>query len=299
MNSRQIEYFLAVAGELNFTKAAERLYVSQTAVSKQIRNLEEQLGVKLFTRNRQRVELTHAGIVFQREAQYLLQHWEDVVKRTRLAAEGMYGTLSVGFATGMGSTVVSSGIRRFKEKYPNIEMSFANGTPSRLLQDLKGRQIDLALIPLFDHKYYEGLSYVRIREYGMQAAMPKSHPLASRRHIDREDLENEPLILVCTKESELGEDSRILDPFIQKGIQVQVVEKNEDVETIRFMLAANMGLTILPEYLHVADDGGGRQTSLVEIPFGGPEDRIMLIAAYLPDSRNPSISLILPFLENA
>ncbi|BAK47515.1 MAG: LysR family transcriptional regulator [Lachnospiraceae bacterium] len=296
MNSRQIEYFLAVAGELNFTKAAERLYVSQTAVSKQIRNLEEQLGVKLFTRSRQHVELTHAGIVFQREAQYLMVHYQDVVKRTRLAAEGMYGTLSVGFATGMGSTVVSSGIRGFKEKYPNIEMSFVNGTPSRLLQELKSRQIDLALIPLFDHKYYEGLSYVRIREYGMQVAMPKSHPLASRRHIDREDLENEPLILVCTKESELGEDSRILDPFIQKGIQVQVVDKNEDIETIRFMLAANMGLTILPEYLHVADD---RQNGLVEIPFGGPADRIMLIAAYLPDSGNPSIPRILPFLENA
>ena len=104
MNSRQLEYFLAVAHELNFTKAAESMYVSQTAVTQQIKALEEQLGVSLFERTKKKVVLTPAGNVFLQEATLLLKRMQTAIERTREASSGFIGSLDIGFSIGIGNT---------------------------------------------------------------------------------------------------------------------------------------------------------------------------------------------------
>ncbi|MCD8110548.1 MAG: LysR family transcriptional regulator [Clostridiales bacterium] len=294
MNRRQLEYFLAVARELNFTKAAESLYVSQTAVTQQIRVLEEQLGVQLFTRTRRRVELTPAGRVFQREAMGIMNRMDAAVQRTREASSGFVGSLNIGFTIGIGNTEISDRMQAFNRKYPNIVIRFKSLSPSVLLRQLKEGELDLALMPMFQEKYYAGICFRRVVRDHYVAILPRNHVLAQNQFLTWKDLKEEPLILAATPGSEIGEDLDIIESFIQNGLQPNVADHIEDVETIMFMISANMGITILPAYMAIPAASRGK---IVTIPIGMSKDQVDIIAAWTPEKENPSLEKILPFLE--
>jgi len=292
MNTRQLEYFLAVARELNFTRAAESMYVSQTAVTQQIKTLEEQLGVKLFERTKRKVTLTAAGRVFQEEATAILNRIDKAVQRTKEVTSGFIGTLNVGFTLGIGNTQVSERIRSFYRHYPNIAMQFTNLSPAALVRQMREGKQDLALMPLFYEKYYEDFCIRKLARDRLMAVMPWDHMLAQNQFVTWRELQNEPLIIAATKDSELGEDRIILDHFTRRGYQPNVVGYDEDVETIMFMVSCHMGISVFPEYLAVPE--GGKITA---VPFGAWEDHMDLVAAWMPDNDNPSLERIIPFLE--
>jgi len=294
MNRRQLEYFLAVARELNFTKAAESLYVSQTAVTQQIRVLEEQLGVQLFARTRRKVELTPAGKVFQSEAMGIMNRMDAAIQRTREASSGFVGSLNIGFTIGIGNTKISDRIQAFNRKYPNIVMRFKNLSPSVLLRQLKEGELDLALMPMFQEKYYAGICFRTVMRDHYVTILPRNHVLAQNQFLTWKDLKDEPLILAATPGSEIGEDLDIIESFIQSGLQPNVADHIEDVETIMFMISANLGVTILPAYMAIPAASRGK---IVTIPIGMSKDQVDIIAAWMPEQENPSLEKILPFLD--
>lgn len=294
MNRRQLEYFLAVARELNFTRAAESLFVSQTAVTQQIRVLEEQLGVQLFVRTKRKVEMTPAGKVFQREALGIMNRMDAAVLRTREASSGFVGSLNIGFTIGIGNTEISDRIQMFNRKYPNIVMRFKNLSPSVLLRQLREGELDLALMPMFQEKYYAGICCRRVVSDHYVAILPKNHVLAQNQFLTWKDLKEEPLFLAATPDSEIGEDLDIIESFIQNGLQPNVLDYIEDVETIMFMISANLGITILPAYMAIPAASRGK---IVTIPIGMSKDQVDIIAAWMPEEENPSLEKILPFLE--
>lgn len=294
MNSRQLEYFLAVARELNFTKAAQSMYVSQTAVTQQIKALEEQLGVSLFERTKKKVVLTPAGKVFQAEAAKILKRIDIAVERTREASSGFIGTLDIGFAIGIGNTGLAEKIQAFNQKYPNIAMKFKSMSPSMLLKSLKAGEVDLVMTPMFEEKYFEGVSYKKVGWDNLTAVFPQTHILAQKQYVTRKDLKDENLILACTPDSEVGEDEKIIQTFWKLGYHPNIVAKIEDIETILLMLSANMGVTILPAYLTIPLRSRGR---LAAVPFGGMDEQIDIVVAWMPGLENPSLEKILPFLE--
>lgn len=122
MNLKQLEYFVSVAETLNFTRAARKCFISQTAMTQQIRALEESIGVLLFIRDKHHVELTPAGRVFMNEAKAILSRSEEAVKLARSAAEGFSGTISIGFIRGYEQSLFSETVRSFHEAYPNISI---------------------------------------------------------------------------------------------------------------------------------------------------------------------------------
>ena len=296
MNIRQLEYFLAVASELNFTRAAEKLYVSQTAVTKQIQSLEEQLGVELFERTKKKVVLTAAGNVFRQEASNLIDHWKTSIERVRLASNGVSGSLAVGFATGSGRTRIGQDMRDFVARYPSIGLTFENAAPSELLQMLRAGKVDVAFLPLFDERMYQEVEYLQVDEAGLVVVMQKSHALSYHGSIGRKDLEREHLILACSEDDALGEGLSIMAPFEMAGIHPHIVAKNENVETILFMVTANIGIAILPEYLGIQSEFRA-QGELAEIPFEEGNASIRLIAAWNPENRNPSRQIMTDFLR--
>ena len=293
MNTRQIEYFLAVADELSFTRAARRLYVSQTAVTQQIKALEEQLGVKLFERTKKKVVLTPAGLIFQGESRELLHHVDAITEKVRLTSMGVTGAVSIGFVAGMGNTGLADQLRRFNVNYPNIRMNFKCFSPSVLLKALKNAQIDLALAPVFDEHFLEGLCYKELEKFPMIVVLPAGHILAGREGLTRYDLRNEKLILACTETGELGEDKAIMRGFEAEGVRPQILAKIEDVETILFMLSVNMGVTILPSYLSVPMTSRGR---LQAVPLLPGDDCVQVAAVWGQKNQNPSLKKLLPFL---
>ncbi|MCU6763059.1 Morphology and auto-aggregation control protein [uncultured Roseburia sp.] len=294
MNTRQVEYFLAVAEELNFTRAAERLFVSQTAVTQQIKALEEQLGVKLFERTKKKVVLTPAGMIFQGESRELLHHIDAIMDKVRLASSGITGAVNIGFAVGMGNTGIVDQIRHFNVNYPNIQMNFKSFSPSALLKSLKNGESDLILAPVFDEKFLEGLCYKTLDHFSLIVVLPSRHVLAGRETLTRYDLRNEKLILACTEKGELGEDRAIMRGFTAEGINPQILSKTEDIETIFFMLSANMGVTILPSYLSTPLVTRGKLNAVPLLPLG---DQVRVAAVWSQENQNPSLYKILPFLQ--
>jgi DNA-binding transcriptional LysR family regulator len=184
---RQMRYFLAVADDLNFTRAAERLHLAQQALSASIRRLEEQLGVALFVRSTRKVELTAAGEVLVEGARAVVAAAVDAVERVHQVAEGRTGRLTIGFSTAAGGVpIVRQIIRAFSERSPGVDIRTKEhdfGDPSAGLAD---GSVDAAFI--FGPLPVEGLSSVTLVQEDRVLAIRPEHPLAERPVVNAADL---------------------------------------------------------------------------------------------------------------
>jgi DNA-binding transcriptional LysR family regulator len=192
---RQMRYFLAVADDLNFTRAAERLHLAQQALSASIRRLEEQLGVALFVRSTRKVELTAAGEVLVEGARAVVAAAVDAVERVHQVAEGRSGRLTIGFSTAAGGVmIVRQIIRTFSERAPGVDIRTVEhdfGDPSAGLAD---GSVDAAFI--FGPLPVEGLSSVTLVREDRVLAIRPEHPLAERTVVRPDDLHDLPWLRV-------------------------------------------------------------------------------------------------------
>lgn len=192
---RQMRYFLAVAEDLNFTRAAERLHLAQQALSASIRRLEEQLGVALFVRSTRKVELTAAGEVLVDGARAVVAAAVDAVERVHQMAEGRTGRLTIGFSTAAGGVpIVREVIRTFSEQSPGVDIRTEEhdfGDPSAGLAD---GSVDVAFI--FGPLPVEGLSSVTLVQEDRLLAIRPEHPLADRTAVTASDLRDLPWLRV-------------------------------------------------------------------------------------------------------
>lgn len=183
---RELRYFLAVAEELNFTRAAERLHLAQQALSVAIRNLETDLGVQLFIRDTKRVELTSAGAALVSGARHALESAADAVDEVRRVAAGRSGRLIVGFSTATGAVPrVRQVIRRFSEGSPDVDLrlvehDFADPTAGL---HANATQVAFVFAPLPDD-----ISSVTVFEELRHVALPRNHALANRSELMSADL---------------------------------------------------------------------------------------------------------------
>ena len=292
MNTRQIEYFLAVAEELSFTRAAEKLYVSQTAVTQQIQSLEELMGVKLLSRTKKKVELTPAGQIFQIEGKQILDNIDNAFVHARTVSEGMTGGIEIGFSDYAGNLLGNS-LQEFRDCYPSIKIHFKSDNPSVLLDRLKIGELDLIFSPIFDPSVYEGCFIQEVEQISLMAILPVKHRLAGKHYLTKTDLLREKLILACTPDSKIGEDRMILDSFLQTGQQPNIVDKIEDVETVLLMVNVNMGVSILPSYITLPVSNNRR---IVAIPYE-PDVRVKYAAICLEENENPALKRMKLFLQ--
>jgi len=292
MNTKQIEYFLAVAEELSFTRAAEKMYVSQTAVTQQIQSLEELMDVKLFRRTKKRVELTPAGQIFQIEGREILDHIENAFAHARDASEGTTGSMEIGFTNYAGS-ILGSTLQEFRGCCPNIKMYFSADNPSVLLDRLKVGELDMIFTPVFDPSVYKGCFVQEIEKISLMVILPSKHPLAGRHHVTKKDLINEDLILACTPDSKIGEDRLIIDSFLKEGYHPRIIDKIEDIETILLMVNVNMGISILPSYINLPVSNDRR---IVAIPYE-PDESATYAAICLEENDNPALMKMKQFLQ--
>ena len=292
MNTRQIEYFLAVAEELSFTKAAEKMYVSQTAFTQQIRALEEQMGVQLFSRTKKKVELTPAGELFMIEGRQILEHIENAFTHARDASAGMTGGLEIGFAN-YASNILANSLQEFHSRYPNIKLHFKSYNPSVLLDRLRLGELDLIFSPIFDPSVYQGCLLQEVSRVSLIAVLPSAHPLAGKNYLTKKDLSEQSLILACTPDSKLGEDRMIIDSFVTAGYHPDIVDRIEDIETILLMVAVQMGVSILPSYITLPVSNDRR---IVAIPYE-PDVRVNYSAICMEENQNPALEIMTQFLK--
>lgn len=191
---------MAVAEELSFSRAAERLHVAQSALSRTVQELENLLGVELLARTRRSVELTPAGAVLLSEARLLLQRVEETERRVRRTAAGEEGELRLGYIGPPTQSFLGPIVKEFRTRYPRVTVVLEERTPERVWEMVARGRLTVGLTrPVLPH-HASGLQTLVLRKERLLAALPKDHRLAKAGTIRWRQLMNEPLIILSRRE---------------------------------------------------------------------------------------------------
>lgn len=241
MDLRSMRYFLAVAEERNFRRAAERLHMAQPPLSRQIQSLEDEIGAPLFVRTTKGVELTEAGETLLQEVPNLLALAERAQERTRLAGQGLTGILDVGlFGSGV-LNVIPRMLAQFHQRRPEVKIVLHNLTKAEQLQALRERRIAVGFNRLVPHE--PDLVIETVLREPLVAALHESHPLAARQQIRLVDLNDVPLILYPNIPMR-GLAQEISDAFRRHKLKLRVEQDVEDVLTAVALVASGFGVAI-------------------------------------------------------
>lgn len=181
MELRHLRYFVAVAEEQNITRAAARLHLSQPPLSRQVRDLEEELGVSLLHRDAKSVRLTEAGKVFCEEARAVLRRVDEAVQAVRLLAAGSGGHLHVGYAPSLTVEILPGALRTFERSAPGMKVSLHDLSTEEMVAGLRHRKLDVALMIRPNKQAFAGIGWRELKRYPVCVAAPAGHAFATGR----------------------------------------------------------------------------------------------------------------------
>ncbi len=284
MRTTQLEYFVAAAETLSFTKAAKRCQIAQPAISQQIHRLEAELGFELFSRDSHGLALTEAGELYYRDAVKALRQLDMARERARIVASGLSGVLTIGACgPSQGSDLLL--IERFRQVAPNIELAFvgvntrwqgaqlANGEYDVLFTDIS----QLALLP--------NVKFARTETRSVCVMANRANPIAKRRSITFEEVLDQTLIF-----AELSEVAGGKPPF-DGGTGKRLYTNTQ--ENVQLMLRLDMGIVVAPDSVATA-----ASDDIVIVPTSGPWPTITLGWGYLGGNANPALGEFLRFLKS-
>ena len=283
MELRHLRYFVTVAEELHFGRAAERLFISQPPLSQQIQQLEREIGVSLFLRTSRSVKLTPAGEIFLRDARLILAAVENAVLGAKRAARGEEGWLGIGFAASATYDLLPAVLHDFRESYPAIELSLVELNAAEQAIALQDHSIHIG----FARPPIEGdtLLVGAILNEPFVAALPHTHPLASKLELSLIELAPEPF--VSFPELPLPSYAQSVRLACEDaGFTPRVVQEVREMQTAISLVVAGLGIALLPAsvaHLH--------RTGLSLLPLKEPAPRTEL--AVVSRRNDPS-----PVLEN-
>ncbi|MBS0421123.1 MAG: LysR family transcriptional regulator [Proteobacteria bacterium] len=246
MELRHLRYFLAVAEELNFTRAARRLNMAQPPLTQQIKALEAEMGVTLFDRTGYRVELTDAGRSFMPQVMRILGDVRNAVAIAQRAAAGEVGQVRVGFTESASfNPLVTAAFRNFRVGYPEVEMSLEESPSTVLANALRDGRIDAAFLrpPL---RSDEGVTLHLIDEEEMVVAVPSSHTLAQRTDLEIRDLAEETFVLYPRAERP-GLADTVIAACEKAGFAPKVKQYTPQLSSTINLVAASLGISIVPQ----------------------------------------------------
>src|SRR5467141_836174 len=194
MELRHLRYFVAVAEALNFPKASARLRVAQPALSRQMTNLEDEIGVDLLKRSPRGVTLTAEGKLFLDEVRELLKRADESVEKVRALARGEYGELHVGYAPSPTVEILPPALAAFQKAVPRVKVLLHNLSSDELIAGLRNATLELAIMVEPTGEQTAGIEYELLRTYPLGVAMRAAHPFARLKSIPLEKLAAEPLV---------------------------------------------------------------------------------------------------------
>jgi DNA-binding transcriptional LysR family regulator len=251
---RKMQQFIAVAEELSFQRASERLHMTQPPLSMAIQALEEYVGVPLLDRNRYRVRLTVAGAAFLHEARRAVAQAESAVHSARQAAIGQTGVLRLSFVPSIAMGILPAILRKFREEFPTVELTLTSGSSIHQIEELRRQHVDLALVvpPLHD------LTDVRtlwLCDQSMALAVPSVHPIAKRKNVKLASLANEKFITFSTIEGP-GFVAALLDACQKAGFFPHIAQATGQLHSILTMVSCGMGIAMVPSSMRRVDMDG-------------------------------------------
>jgi DNA-binding transcriptional LysR family regulator len=277
---RHLRYFLAVAEELHFGRAAASLGIAQPPLSQQIRKLEEAIGVELFDRSKRRVELSPAGEAMVPFARRALADASAGIEAARRAARGEIGTLSVGFIESAARTLVPGAVRGFRAAHPEVGLRLRELGVEDQLARLRARSLDIAIVrPPVDG---EGLQLEQLLEERLVVVAAESHRFASRSRIAPRSLDGEPLVLLA-RETVPGLHDQVISLLERNRLSARIAQEATSIQAVLGLVAAGLGVSLLPSSIFGADQAGLAVISLA------PSPRLSLLAALREGDRTPLV----------
>jgi len=245
---RQLRYFVTVAEELHFGKAALRLHMTQPPLSQTIQALEELLGAPLFERNRRGVVLTPAGLALLPEARRLLAQAQELPQLVQRAAAGETGRLSLAFVSSADYSVLPPFLRAYRAAYPQVQITLQEATSDLQVDDLLNHRIDAGLlIPPLPDKARQDLDYLPVLNEPLVLALPAGLPaLKKKGKLKLAALPPLPLIVFPRAISPALHDA-ILSVFREAGVTPQIGQQAIQMQTIVSLVSAGMGMALVPQ----------------------------------------------------
>jgi LysR family hca operon transcriptional activator len=284
MELRHLRYFIAVAETGSVTEAAERrLHTSQPSLSRQIRELEDQVGVELFRRTPRGVDLTDAGKAFIDHARLALSQVDAAVEAARRAAQPAKQRLALGFLTGQEMTWLPDAMRILRDELPNIDVTVSSDYSPDLADALGRGKLDLAFLRAetgFD------LEYKTVRLEPLVVLMPSDHPLTARERIHAQELVGQPFVGMANKAGVLR---AVVDAYLaREGVELEPTQGVDNPAMVMSLVASTRGLTLIPDYVENL-----LPWSVVSRPLAGDVPTIELVVGYSRSNTSPALKLFL------
>jgi DNA-binding transcriptional LysR family regulator len=296
MELRPLRYFQAVAEDLSYSRAARRLRIAQPALSRAVKQLEQDLGVQLLNRNRRSVTLTPAGALLLNETGLLLQRFEESLRRVQRVAAGEEGELRLGYIGPPTEPFLGRLLKEFRRRNPRVTVVLEERTPERVWEMVSRGRLAVGLTrPVLSHDAF-GLRTRRLRLERLGAAIPENHPLAKMKSIPWRTLASHPLVILARREG-VGLHDTILEGCRRAGFLPRLAHTPSLVDTVLSYVEAGDGIGVVPDSVCSA----AKHRPIVFRPLT-PAQSVELVAVWSPNHEPPPVlafrSLIEEWLEN-
>jgi DNA-binding transcriptional LysR family regulator len=245
MELRHLRYFVAVASEENVSRAALKLRVSQPGLSRQIHDLEDEIGFLLFERSAKALRLTAAGKTFLEEARAVLLRVEEAVSKARLSAGAMQGEIHVGYAPSLTIRILPQALRTFQATLPKVRVILRDLSTEEMLAQLRENKLHVALMVRPGRSVMGGLAFKELARYPMCVAVAPGHPLAKLKAVALSQIAGEPLI--AYNRADYPEYHEAMDKIFAKAKRrSRIVEEHDGVTSIVAAVEAGHGFAFMP-----------------------------------------------------
>ena len=278
---RHFHYFLAVADELHYRKAAEKLFISQPGLSRQIKQMEEILETPLFIRNKRKVALTPAGAFLKSEVEFIINHLEVTKKQLKLVADGDFGEIRIGFLGSAMQTVVPNLLLKLRDKYPQIKTSLDELSNNAQVNAILKDKLDIGFVRLA--RVPEELGIKTVFKETFSLVLPKDHSITNDNFKNISQLAGEDFILFSQDYSPLYFDT-VMSICEDAGFTPKVSHKSVHAQTIFKLVENKLGIAIVPTSLQYGFKMGVKFIELQNI-----KQRAELSVIWKKDNRNPTI----------
>ena len=246
MELRHLRYFVAAAEAENVSRAALKLHVSQPALSRQIRDLEQELGFSLFERSAKSVRLTEAGKTFLTEARGVLQRAEEAVNRARALANGEHAQLHLGYAPSPTARILPTILRSFQSQFPKVRVKLHDLSTEEMLAGIREGKLELAILVRPARSTLRGLRFEELARDTMCLAVPPDHALARRRFATLAQVAQERL--VAFSRTDFPEYHEYLETlFAPTKSEPRIAEEHDGAASLIAAVEAGIGVAIVPE----------------------------------------------------
>jgi DNA-binding transcriptional LysR family regulator len=245
MELRHFRYFVAVAEAENVSRAALKLHVSQPGLSRQIHDLEDEIGFSLFERSAKSLKLTEAGKTFLTEARAVLQHADDAVKKARAVSGGTTGEINVGYAPSLTVQILPAALRRFQENFPRVRVVLHDLSTEEMLVLIGEKKLQVALTVRPPAKLLRGLRFAELARYAVCVAVAPQHPLAKLKFVTLAQISREPMIAYSRKE--YPEYHTMLGKlFAPVGRSPRIVGEHDGITSLIAAVESGRGFALVP-----------------------------------------------------